>query len=105
MSTASEQLGRLRGEAERHAPEDGEVHTELADELVPADAEHAQTLLRTATTELASRTEALNRAREAHAEFLDAHRSAEDAAAWFRRDVGPAQGSDPGARRRGAGRG
>ncbi|WP_328556737.1 MULTISPECIES: hypothetical protein [unclassified Streptomyces] len=83
MSTASEQLGRLRGEAERHAPEDGEVHTELADELVPADAEHAQTLLRTATTELASRTEALNRAREAHAEFLDAHRSAEDAAGGF----------------------
>jgi hypothetical protein len=83
MSTASEQLGRLRGEAERHAPEAGEVHTELADELVPADAEHAQTLLRTATTELASRTEALNRAREAHAEFLDAHRSAEDAAGGF----------------------
>ncbi|MGW7610759.1 hypothetical protein ACWGKW_26450 [Streptomyces sp. NPDC054766] len=83
MSTASEQLGRLRGEAERHAPEDGEVHTALADELVPGDAEHAQTLLRTATTELASRTEALDRAREAHAEFLDAHRSAEDAAGGF----------------------
>ncbi|MFJ7966683.1 hypothetical protein [Streptomyces sp. NPDC096324] len=83
MSTASEQLGRLRGEAERHAPEEGETHTELAEDLVPVDAEQAQTLLRTATTELASRTEALNRAREAHAEFLDAHRSAEDAAGGF----------------------
>ncbi|MFD5634240.1 hypothetical protein ACFWJM_08890 [Streptomyces sp. NPDC127077] len=83
MSTASEQLGRLRGEAERHAPEEGETHTELTEDLVPVDAEQAQTLLRTATTELASRTEALNRAREAHAEFLDAHRSAEDAAGGF----------------------
>ncbi|MGW2784304.1 hypothetical protein ACWC3X_24065 [Streptomyces populi] len=83
MSTASEQLGRLRGEAERHAPEEGETHTELAEELVPGDAEQAQALLRTATTELASRTEALNHAREAHAEFLDAHRSAEDAAGGF----------------------
>ncbi|MFI6487063.1 hypothetical protein [Streptomyces sp. NPDC050564] len=83
MSTASEQLGRLRGEAERHAPEDGEVHTELAEELVPRDAEHAQSLLRTATTELASRTEALSQAREAHAELLDAHRAAEDAAGGF----------------------
>ncbi|MCX4992367.1 MULTISPECIES: hypothetical protein [unclassified Streptomyces] len=83
MSTASEQLGRLRGEAERHAPEDGEAHTELADDLVPSDAEHAQALLRTATTELAARTEALNQARESHAEFLGAHRSAEDAAGGF----------------------
>ncbi|MFF3614271.1 hypothetical protein [Streptomyces sp. NPDC002580] len=83
MSTASEQLGRLRGEAERHAPEDGEAHTELARDRVPADAEHAQVLLRTATTELASRTEALNQARDSHAEFLDAHRSAEDAAGGF----------------------
>ncbi|MFF2368641.1 hypothetical protein ACFVU0_38855 [Streptomyces sp. NPDC058122] len=83
MSTASEQLGRLRGEAERHAPEEGETHTELAEDLVPVDAEQAQTLLRTATTELAARTEALNRAREAHAELLDAHRSAEDAAGGF----------------------
>ncbi|MGW2722503.1 hypothetical protein [Streptomyces sp. NPDC001492] len=83
MSTASEQLGRLRGEAERHAPEDGEAHTELPEELEPRDAEHAQALLRTATTELASRTEALNHAREAHAELLDAHRAAEDAAGGF----------------------
>ncbi|MHA5053540.1 hypothetical protein [Streptomyces sp. SD15] len=83
VSTASEQLGRLRGEAERHAPEDGETHTELAEELVPRDAEHAQALLRTATGELAARTEALNQAREAHAELLDAHRAAEDAAGGF----------------------
>lgn len=83
MSTASEQLGRLRGEAERHAPEDGEAHTELSEELQPRDAEHAQALLRTATAELASRNEALNQAREAHAELLDTHRAAEDAAGGF----------------------
>ncbi|MFF4049829.1 hypothetical protein ACFYZ5_24535 [Streptomyces chartreusis] len=83
MSTASEQLGRLRGEAERHAPEDGEAHTELSEELQPRDAGHAQALLRTATTELASRTEALTQARDAHAELLAAHRSAEDAAGGF----------------------
>ncbi|MFF1445423.1 hypothetical protein [Streptomyces sp. NPDC058295] len=83
VSTASEQLGRLRGETERHAPEDGETHTELPEELQPRDAEHAQTLLRTATTELASRTEALSRSREAHAELLAGHRAAEDAAGGF----------------------
>lgn len=83
MSTASEQLGRLRGEAERHAPEDGGAHTELSEELRPRDAEHAQALLRTATAELASRNEALNQAREAHAELLDTHRAAEDAAGGF----------------------
>ncbi|WP_030867929.1 hypothetical protein [Streptomyces sp. NRRL S-37] len=83
MSGASEQLGRLRGEAERLAPEDGEAHTELPEDLLPRDAEHAQALLRTATTELASRSEALSRAREAHAELLDAHRAAEDAAGGF----------------------
>ncbi|MFC8350715.1 hypothetical protein [Streptomyces sp. NPDC057280] len=83
MSSASEQLGRLRGEAERHAPEDGEAHTELAEELQPRDADHAQALLRTATAELASRTEALTQAREAHAELLDSHRAAEDAAGGF----------------------
>ncbi|MEU4043930.1 hypothetical protein ACK389_18780 [Streptomyces antibioticus] len=83
VSTASEQLGRLRGEAERLAPQDGETHTELSEELQPRDAEHAQALLRTATTELASRTEALAQAREAHAELLTAHRAAEDAAGGF----------------------
>ncbi|MFE9125658.1 hypothetical protein ACFYOF_09600 [Streptomyces sp. NPDC007148] len=83
MSTASEQLGRLRGEAERHAPENGEAHTELPEEMAPRDTEHAQSLLRTATSELASGVEALGRAREAHAELLDAHRAAEDAAGGF----------------------
>ncbi|MFE7902049.1 hypothetical protein ACFU3E_32020 [Streptomyces sp. NPDC057424] len=84
MSTASEQLGRLRGEAERLAPaDDGETHTDLPEDLQPRDAEHAQSLLRTATTELTSHTEALNQAREAHAELLDAHRAAEDAASGF----------------------
>ncbi|MFJ7901983.1 hypothetical protein ACIQ6V_16090 [Streptomyces sp. NPDC096198] len=82
-STASEQLGRLRGEAERHAPENGEAHTGLPEELEPRDAEHAATLLRTATAELASRVEALDAARAAHAELLDAHRAAEDAASGF----------------------
>ncbi|MGW3497297.1 hypothetical protein [Streptomyces sp. NPDC001020] len=83
MSTASEQLGRLRGEAERHAPENGEAHTELPEELVPGDTEHAQALLRRTTGELATRTEALGQAREAHTELLDAHRAAEDAASGF----------------------
>jgi hypothetical protein len=83
MSTASEQLGRLRGEAERHAPEDGRAHTGLPEELLPRDAGHAQALLRTATAELTSRTEALAEAREAHARLLDAHRAAEDAAGGF----------------------
>ncbi|MFJ8636480.1 hypothetical protein [Streptomyces sp. NPDC093568] len=83
MSSASEQLGRLRGEAERHAPEEGEAHTDLSEELQPRDADHAQALLRTATAELTSRTEALTQAREAHAELLDAHRAAEDAAGGF----------------------
>ncbi|KFF97447.1 hypothetical protein IQ62_30760 [Streptomyces scabiei] len=83
VSTSSEQLGRLRGEAERHAPEDGTAHTELPEELLPRDADHAQALLRTATAELASRAEALTRAREAHAEMLTSHRAAEDAAGGF----------------------
>lgn len=83
MSSASEQLGRLRGEAERHAPEEGEAHTELSEELRPRDAEHAQALLRTASGELASRAEALTQARAAHAELLAAHRAAEDAASGF----------------------
>ncbi|MFD4777366.1 hypothetical protein ACFWNU_26450, partial [Streptomyces sp. NPDC058427] len=83
-SAASEQLGRLRGEAERLAPADGEsLHTELPDEQVPADAEQAQTLLRTATAELASATASLDTARAAHAELLHAHRTAEDSAGGF----------------------
>ncbi|MDT3725469.1 hypothetical protein ROS62_11400 [Streptomyces sp. DSM 41972] len=83
MSGASEQLGRLRGEAERLAPADGEAHTELPEELVPRDAEHAQALLRTATGELATREGELSQTREAHAELLAAHRAAEDAAGGF----------------------
>ncbi|MFG3349038.1 hypothetical protein ACGF1Z_28770 [Streptomyces sp. NPDC048018] len=82
-SEASEKLGRLRGEAERLAPEDGQEHTALPEELIPADAEHAQALLRTATTELAARTDALESARAAHTGLLQAHRAAEDAAGGF----------------------
>ncbi|MFD3536369.1 hypothetical protein [Streptomyces sp. NPDC058664] len=82
-SEASEKLGRLRGEAERLAPEDGEAHTELPEELVPADAERAQALLRTATAELASRTDALEAARAAHSGLLRDHRAAEDAGGGF----------------------
>jgi hypothetical protein len=82
-STASEQLGRLRGEAERLAPAEGTTHTELPPRLVPADAGQAQTLLRTATTELAVRSDELETARAAHGELLQAHRAAEDAAGGF----------------------
>ncbi|MGP3684686.1 hypothetical protein ACTVZO_08240 [Streptomyces sp. IBSNAI002] len=83
-STASEQLGRLRGEAERHAPaEGGEAHTELPEELVPGDVEHAQALLRTATAQLAAHSAAVESARAAHADLLRAHRTAEDGAGGF----------------------
>ncbi|MEU8892811.1 hypothetical protein [Streptomyces sp. NPDC048442] len=82
-SAASEQLGRLRGEAERLAPEDGAAHTELPEGLVPSDAEHAQSLLRTSTAELATRSDAWEGARAAHGELLHAHRAAEDAAGGF----------------------
>ncbi|MFI8181763.1 hypothetical protein ACIF70_14750 [Actinacidiphila glaucinigra] len=82
-SAASEQLGRLRGESERHAPADGEAHTELPEELLPRDAEHAQELLRGANGELAARTEALAHARDGHGHLVRAHRSAEDAATGF----------------------
>ncbi|GGV05057.1 hypothetical protein GCM10010211_85150 [Streptomyces albospinus] len=82
-SAASEQLGRLRGEAERLAPTDGEAHTELPDELVPADADRAKGLLRSANGELATATEALETARDRHEELLRSHRAAEDAAGGF----------------------
>ncbi|MEU8686582.1 hypothetical protein [Streptomyces sp. NPDC048611] len=82
-SAASEQLGRLRGEAERLAPTDGEAHTELPEELVPADADRAKELLRTAAGELATTTEALTTARDRHEELLRGHRAAEDAAGGF----------------------
>ncbi|MGW4232343.1 hypothetical protein ACWEF9_24150 [Streptomyces sp. NPDC004980] len=100
-STASEQLGRLRGETERLAPTDDEPHhTELPADLAPADAEQAQTLLRTATAELASATGALDTARSAHADLLRAHRSAEDSVSGFEetaallRDLLRDQGTD-----------
>ncbi|MFG2173151.1 hypothetical protein ACGFMO_17600 [Streptomyces niveus] len=82
-SAASEQLGRLRGEAERLAPADGDAHTELPESQVPADVDQAQALLRTATSELATRTDALDTARSAHGELLRAHRTAEDATGGF----------------------
>ncbi|MTE22044.1 hypothetical protein F0L17_23605 [Streptomyces sp. TRM43335] len=83
-SAASEQLGRLRGEAERLAPgEDREAYIELPEEMVPADAEQAQSLLRGANAELAARTDALETAGAAHAELVRAQRTAEDAAGAF----------------------
>ncbi|MDK1474774.1 hypothetical protein QNO07_15310 [Streptomyces sp. 549] len=82
-STASEQLGRLRGEAERLAPQDGDRHTDLPDDQVPADPARAQELLRTATGELAGCQDTLQAARAAHEELLYAHRAAENAAASF----------------------
>ncbi|MFE5796099.1 hypothetical protein ACFQ8C_26465 [Streptomyces sp. NPDC056503] len=82
-SEASEKLGRLRGESERLAPEDGGAHTELPEELVPADADRAQALLRTAGAELAARSDALEAARAAHGGLLRDHRAAEDAAGGF----------------------
>ncbi|MER6145457.1 hypothetical protein ABT174_36455 [Streptomyces sparsogenes] len=82
-SAASEQLGRLRGEAERLAPADGDAHTELPEGMVPQDAEQAKELLRTANAELSTRTDALETARTTHSELLRAHRAAEDAAGGF----------------------
>lgn len=82
-SAASEQLGRLRGEAERLAPAEGDAHTDLPESQVPAEVDEAQALLRTATNELATRTDALDTARSAHGELLHAHRTAEDATGGF----------------------
>ncbi|MCQ4083556.1 hypothetical protein NGB36_23895 [Streptomyces sp. RB6PN25] len=82
-AAASEQLGRLRGEAERLAPADGDTHTELPEELVPDGAGQAQTLLRTVTAELAEHTDALATARDRLTELQRAHRAAEDAASGF----------------------
>ncbi|MCJ1681027.1 hypothetical protein MTF65_27485 [Streptomyces sp. APSN-46.1] len=82
-STASEQLGRLRGDAERLAPADGEAHTELPEEMVPGDVEQAQGMLRTATAQLAAHTAAVESARAAHADLLRAQRTAEDGAGGF----------------------
>ncbi|GAA0654054.1 hypothetical protein GCM10010193_00240 [Kitasatospora atroaurantiaca] len=82
-ATASEQLGRLRGEAERSAPASGEAHTELPEDLVPTDPEHAQVLLRTATTRLAERRERLETARTEHADLQRTLDAAQSAAADF----------------------
>ncbi|MFI7245662.1 hypothetical protein [Streptomyces qinglanensis] len=82
-SDISEQLGRFRGEAERLSPSEGERHTELPDELVPADAAQAQTLLRTANAELAARGDELDAARAAHTALQRDHSAAEDAAGGF----------------------
>ncbi|GHJ20620.1 hypothetical protein ACH4LN_31190 [Streptomyces albus] len=82
-SDASEQLGRLRGEAERLAPPEGEAHTELPPQMVPADAAEAQRLLRTANAELAARGDELEAARSAHESLRRAHAAAEDAAGGF----------------------
>ncbi|MEV6106981.1 hypothetical protein AB0M28_20020 [Streptomyces sp. NPDC051940] len=80
---ASEHLGRLRGEAERLAPQGQDAHADLPDELRPADAEQAQSLLRTASGELSAHAAALDEAGAAHAELLHTHRAAEDAAQGF----------------------
>ncbi|MFJ8627744.1 hypothetical protein ACIRD3_33590 [Kitasatospora sp. NPDC093550] len=82
-AAASEHLGRLRGDAERSAPADGEAHTELPEDLVPTDPEHAQALLRTATSRLAERREALDAARTAHADLQRTFDTAQAAAADF----------------------
>ncbi|MDX2292217.1 hypothetical protein R6G00_08535, partial [Streptomyces roseofulvus] len=82
-SEASEKLGRLRGESERLAPEDGETHTQLPEELVPADADQPQALVGPARAERAARSEAVVGARAAHAGLLRDHRAAEDAAGGF----------------------
>ncbi|MFE9428192.1 hypothetical protein ACFYNO_35140 [Kitasatospora sp. NPDC006697] len=80
---ASELLGRLRGDVERSAPASGENHTELPEELVPADPEHAQQLLRVATGELAEKRDLLEGARTEHTELLRTLQSAQSAAADF----------------------
>ncbi|MFJ6941124.1 hypothetical protein [Streptomyces sp. NPDC101132] len=82
-SAASEQLGRLRGEAERLAPTEGEAHVELTEEQIPADVERAQSMLRAASAQLAAHTGAVDSARAAHTELLAAHRAAEDAVGGF----------------------
>ncbi|MER7760137.1 hypothetical protein [Streptomyces sp. NPDC097619] len=82
-TAASEQLGRLRGEAERLAPADGGAHTELPEDGVPADVAQAQSLLRAASARLASHSAAVETAKAAHAELLRAHRTAEDGAGGF----------------------
>lgn len=101
-AAASETLGRLRGDAERLAPEGGDAHTELPDDLVPDGAEHAQALLRAAAATAAERADELAAATAAHAELRRASAAAVDAADAFAetaamlRDLlrGPAAGDE-----------
>lgn len=101
-AAASETLGRLRGDAERLAPEGGDAHTALPDDLVPDGAEHAQALLRSAAATAAERADELAAATAAHAELRRASAAAEDAAGAFAetaamlRDLlrGPAAGEE-----------
>ncbi|TDC10829.1 hypothetical protein E1265_30705 [Streptomyces sp. 8K308] len=88
-SAASEQLGRLRGEAERLAPADGEAHIELPAERVPADAAEAKELLRAATAELAAHEDAHAAAVAAHEDLLRDHQAAQEAAAGFEETAVP----------------
>ncbi len=80
---AAEEVGRLRGDAERSAPVDGESHTELPEDLLPADTEHAQALLRTATALLAERRERVDAARTEHADLQRTLDQAQAAATDF----------------------
>jgi hypothetical protein len=114
-ATASEQLGRLRGEAERLAPGDGASHIDLPGDRVPADAARARELLREAAAELTARESDLAAARAAHEDLLGDHGLAQDAAAAFEeaaallRDLlrephrAPAAGADAGPEEDGAG--
>ncbi|MYW06379.1 hypothetical protein GT354_50515, partial [Streptomyces sp. SID3343] len=68
---ATELVGRLRGEVERHAPAEGrEHHIELPEERQPRDGAHAQELLRAAATEHAARTDDVLAARETHGRLV-----------------------------------
>ncbi|WP_030460211.1 hypothetical protein [Kitasatospora sp. NRRL B-11411] len=80
---ASEEVGRLRGDAERSAPAGGEAHTELPEDLLPADPEHAQALLRTATALLAERRERVEAARTEHGDLQRTSDQAQAAAGDF----------------------
>jgi hypothetical protein len=101
-AAASEQLGRLRAEVERSAPAEGERHTELPEDLVPSDPEHAQSLLRSATAQLAEATDALDAARAAHADLVRGYEAAraavgefEEAAGQLRDNARDADADDP----------
>jgi hypothetical protein len=78
---ATELLGRLRGEVERHAPAEGRAHhIELPEDRRPRDGAHAQELLRAAATEHATRTDAVRVARETHGRLVREHADADQAA-------------------------